>query len=73
MLYFKKAYQVHAFHPLDEELYCQAMRAYALLSDRAGLAGKYQQLKTHLAAELDVEHLPATSALYQALSGKIGI
>jgi DNA-binding SARP family transcriptional activator len=56
--------------PLDEELYCQAMRACSLLNDRAGIAQKYQQLKEILASELDVKPLPSTAALYQALSAK---
>jgi LuxR family transcriptional regulator, maltose regulon positive regulatory protein len=56
--------------PLDEELYCQAMRACSLLNDRAGVAQKYQQLKEILASELDVKPLPSTSALYQSLSAK---
>jgi two-component SAPR family response regulator len=58
--------------PLDEELYCQAMRACSLLNDRAGVAQKYQQLKEFLASELDVKPLPSTSALYQTLSAKTG-
>lgn len=58
--------------PLNEELYCQAMRACSLLNDRGGIAQKYHQLKTMLASELDVQPLPSTSALYQALSAKAG-
>lgn len=27
---------------LNEDLYCQAMRAYSALNDRAGIAQKYQ-------------------------------
>jgi LuxR family transcriptional regulator, maltose regulon positive regulatory protein len=58
--------------PLDEELYCQAMRACSLLNDRAGVAQKYQQLKEILASELNVKPLPSTHALYQSLSTRVG-
>ncbi|MEO5887182.1 MAG: BTAD domain-containing putative transcriptional regulator, partial [Anaerolineales bacterium] len=43
---------------LNEDLYCQAMRACSALNDRAGIAQKYQQLKLNLANELNMEPLP---------------
>jgi LuxR family transcriptional regulator, maltose regulon positive regulatory protein len=57
--------------PLDEELYCQAMRACSLLNDRTGVVQKYQQLKEILASELDMKPLPSTVALYQVLTAKV--
>jgi LuxR family transcriptional regulator, maltose regulon positive regulatory protein len=59
--------------PLDEELYCQAMRACSLLNDRAGLVQKYQQLKAILAAELEMKPLPTTVALYEMLTVRMGM
>jgi LuxR family maltose regulon positive regulatory protein len=52
---------------LQEDLHCQALRAYAALGDRAGLINQYQELKRVLAKELDMVPLPATEALYQKL------
>ena len=52
---------------LQEDLYCQSLRVYAALGDRAGLVSLYQEMKRVLAKELDMEPLPATESLYQKL------
>ena len=52
---------------LQEDLYCQSLRVYAALGDRAGLISQYQEMKRILAKELDMEPLPATESLYQKL------
>ena len=52
---------------LQEDLHCQAMRAYAALGDRTGLMQQYQDMKQVLARELDLKPLPVTEALYKKL------
>jgi LuxR family transcriptional regulator, maltose regulon positive regulatory protein len=52
---------------LMEDLHCQAMRVYAGLGDRAGLARQYQELAEVLKSELDMEPLESTSSLYRRL------
>jgi LuxR family maltose regulon positive regulatory protein len=52
---------------LIEDLHCQAMRVYAALGDRAGLARQYQELKELLANEIGMEPLTATNNLYNRL------
>ncbi|HNB35356.1 MAG TPA: bacterial transcriptional activator domain-containing protein, partial [Anaerolineales bacterium] len=52
---------------LQEDLYCQSLRVYAALGDRAGLISQYQEMKRILSKELDMEPLPATESLYQKL------
>ncbi len=58
--------------PLQEDLHCQAMRLQAALGNRAGLMQQYQEMKRILAAELDVEPLAASHALYQRLLAGLG-
>lgn len=53
--------------PLSEGMYCQAMRAYAAIGDRTGLAQQYQDLKRVLASEMEIEPLPGTTDLYREL------
>lgn len=57
--------------PLNEELYCQAMRACSMLNDRAGIVHRYEQLRRMLGSELNMEPLPSTTSLYQTLSGRV--
>jgi two-component SAPR family response regulator len=52
---------------LLEDLHCQAMRVYAALGDRAGLARQYQDLKEVLAAEMGMEPLATYTKIYQRL------
>jgi two-component SAPR family response regulator len=52
---------------LQEDLYCQSMRIYAALGDRAGLISQYQEMKRILTKELDMEPLSTTENLYQKL------
>jgi len=52
---------------LVEDLHCQAMRAYAAVGDRAGLARQYQELKELLASEIGIEPLTTTNNLYHRL------
>jgi LuxR family maltose regulon positive regulatory protein len=52
---------------LLEDLYCQAMRVYAALGDRAGLVRQYQELKDVLWDKLEMEPLDTTKQLYDRL------
>ncbi len=52
---------------LLEDLHCQAMRVYAALGDRAGLARQYQDLKEVLASEMGMEPLATSTKVYQRL------
>ncbi len=52
---------------LLEELYCQTMRVYAALGDRAGLVRLYQELQEVLNQELGMQPMAATDMLYQKL------
>jgi DNA-binding SARP family transcriptional activator len=65
--YIKKAIPLD---PLNEELYCLAMRAYAEIKDRVNLARLYSDLQNLLLAELNAKPLPETVNLYQALQKK---
>ena len=66
--YFEKALSVDN---LNEDLYCQAMRAYATLGDRTNLVNLYNKLREHLRLELDVEPLPRTKKFYYEALEKI--
>lgn len=52
---------------LNEDLYCQAMRAYAALNDRTNLSRLYSDLKLILQNELDTTPLPETTQLYKEM------
>ena len=52
---------------LYEDVYCQSMRVYAALGDRAGLVRQYQELKDALRDELGMEPLKTTNLLYERL------
>ena len=52
---------------LNEDLYCQAMRAYAALNDRTNLSRLYSDLKLILQNELDTTPLPETTQLYREM------
>ncbi len=52
---------------LQEDLHCQAMRAYAALGDRIGLIQQYHEMQQILERELNLKPLPATQTLYQKL------
>jgi two-component SAPR family response regulator len=56
--------------PLNEELYCLGMRAYAEIKDRVNLARLYSDLQNLLLTELNAKPLPETVNLYQALQKK---
>ena len=64
LYYFEKALQIDN---LNEDLYCQAMRAYAVLGDRINIVNLYNELKKLLEVELDSEPLPQTTNLYNEL------
>jgi len=66
--YFEKAVSIDN---LNETLYCHAMQAYAVMSDRVGLIRLFQELKQTLSIELDIEPSPSTTSLYQTLLKKI--
>ncbi|MCC6297686.1 MAG: winged helix-turn-helix domain-containing protein [Anaerolineales bacterium] len=53
--------------PLNEDLYCLAMRAYAETGDRASLARVYAELQKTLKTELNAAPMSETTALYQTL------
>jgi two-component SAPR family response regulator len=53
--------------PLNEELYCLAMRAYAAVGDRANLFRTYSDLQRVLTAELGMAPMAETTRLYQDL------
>ncbi|MDX1378446.1 MAG: BTAD domain-containing putative transcriptional regulator, partial [Anaerolineales bacterium] len=55
---------------LNEDLYTLAMRAYAALNDRTGLARIYSDLKLILENELSTEPMAETTQLYNRLIGK---
>jgi len=54
---------------LNEELYCQGMRAYSMLNDRAGFMRLYSDLKLILKNELNTTPMPGTETLYKELIG----
>jgi len=56
---------------LNEDLYCQGMRACAALNDRSNLSRFFNDLSTLLDIELNTSPLPETSLLYQELIGKV--
>ena len=66
--YFEKALLVDN---LNEDLYCQAMRAFAALGDRANVVNLYHELKVLLDVELDSEPLSRTTNLYNELLDKL--
>jgi two-component SAPR family response regulator len=57
---------------LSEDLHCQAMRVYAALGDRTGLAHQYQDLQQALFADLGLQPLASTTRLYQRLIESMG-
>ena len=57
---------------LQEDLHCQAMRVYAALGDRSGLAQQYQELEHVLSKELNVEPTQNSLELYKNLMTKLG-
>jgi two-component SAPR family response regulator len=56
---------------LNEDLYCQGMRAYAALIDRANISRLYSDLKLILYNELNTTPLYETTKLFEELTGKI--
>ena len=56
---------------LNEDLYCQGMRAYAALNDRTNLSRLFTDLNTLLETELNSKPLPETARLYQELIGGV--
>lgn len=68
IVYLEKAISLD---PLNEDIYCLAMRAYAEAGDRASLQRIYFQLQNVLSRELDAKPLPETAHLYQVLQTKI--
>jgi LuxR family maltose regulon positive regulatory protein len=56
---------------LNEELYCQGMRAYSVLNDRTNISRLFAELQSLLDVELDTRPLPETLRLYQELIGKV--
>jgi ATP/maltotriose-dependent transcriptional regulator MalT/two-component SAPR family response regulator len=56
-----------AFDPCCEEAYCQAMRLYAQMGDRAAVARQYRVYQQAFASELGLPPSPETKALYRSL------
>jgi LuxR family maltose regulon positive regulatory protein len=56
---------------LQENIHCQAMRVYAALGDRAGLARQYQELQEMLWGELEMKPLETTERLFTRLMGRL--
>ena len=52
---------------LNEDLYCQGMRAYSALNDRTNLSRLFTGLKLILQNELNTTPLPETTRLYKAM------
>ena len=59
--------QVLVKDPVLEKFHCHVMRFYGQSGNRNGLVRQHQHFSTVLAHELDVEPLPDTQQLYQAL------
>ena len=55
---------------LNEDLYCQGMRAYDALNDRTNISRLYTDLNNVLDSELNARPLPETVRLYQGLISK---
>jgi len=55
---------------LNEDLYCQGMRAYAALNDRTELSRLYSDLKLILDTELSTPPLNETTRLFEELTGR---
>ncbi|MBV6397009.1 MAG: HTH-type transcriptional regulator MalT [Anaerolineales bacterium] len=56
--------------PLDEDLYCLGMRAYAESHRRANVSRLFSDLSLLLQKEMNTRPLPETAALYQSLMSK---
>lgn len=56
--------------PLDEDLYCLGMRAYAEVGERGNVARVYAELQSKLLAELNTVPLEETTRLYRGLVNK---
>ncbi len=61
------AQRLLSLEPLEEKIYQQLMRMYALSGNRTGALRVYQECVEHLRRELDVEPDEQTQALYQRL------
>jgi DNA-binding SARP family transcriptional activator len=55
---------------LNEDLYCQGMRAYAALNDRTNVSRLYSDLKLILQNELSTTPLHETAQLYEEILGR---
>jgi two-component SAPR family response regulator len=55
---------------LNEDLYCQGMRAYSALNDRTNISRLFAELRSLLDSELGTGPLPETLRLYQDLIGR---
>jgi len=55
---------------LNEDLYCQGMRAYSALNDRANISRLYSDLKLILHNELSTSPLYETTQLFEEMTGK---
>jgi len=55
---------------LNEDLYCQGMRAYSALNDRTNLSRLFTRLKLILQNELNTHPLPETMRLYNKMMKK---
>lgn len=56
---------------LNEDLYCQGMRAYAALNDRANISRLYSDLKLILQNELNTVPLHETTRLFDEMMDKL--
>ena len=56
---------------LNEDLYCQGMKAYSALNDRASISRLYTDLKLVLHNSLSTTPLPETTELYQELVKRV--
>lgn len=65
--------QILAKDPLLEEVHRQMLGFYGQLGDRSGVVRQYRQLETILADELEIEPMPETQDLYQALMSGAGL
>jgi len=66
--YIEKAIQLD---PLNEDLYCQGMRAHTTLNDRNSLTRIYSELKLVLQKELDTIPMTTTTSLFERLLSEI--
>ncbi|MBS1251509.1 MAG: HTH-type transcriptional regulator MalT [Anaerolineales bacterium] len=63
--------RIVAEDPYKEEIHREIMRLYAGLSQRAAAAKHYQELKELLWEDLEIDPMPETAELYEAIVGSV--